>query len=284
MDNFIRLDITVDEEDCDRILALLAEKVSFGWEEESAATGETRYRIYCEHRPLIEDLCEQVKRLAPSAVLELQTVPGRDWTAAWREFFTPVFCGRFVVLPPWLQDMPVENAHPVLIEPKSAFGTGHHATTALCLKAVSLLLDEGRIDRGMRFFDLGTGSGVLGIACALAGLTGRGADIDPPAVENAKENAALNHVRQSFCPVPGSIEVAGNESYDLILANILAGPLREMAPEVLKLLRPGGCLVLSGILDIQAEAVEAAYSTAGPARKLHEGEWVALLFETPHAR
>ncbi len=281
MGDFIRLDITVGEEDCDRILALLAEKVSFGWEEENLATGETRYRVYCENRLFIEDLCGRLKGLVPSAVPELHTVPGRDWTAAWREFFTPVFCGRFVVLPPWLKDTPVGNRHPVLIEPKSAFGTGHHATTALCLQGISLLLDEGRIEQGMRFFDLGTGSGVLGIACALAGLRGRGSDIDPLAVENAEENAVLNHVRDAFCPVSGSVEAAGNETYDLVLANILAGPLRENASEVLRLIRPGGCLVLSGILDIQAEAVEAAYGAAGPARKLHDGEWVALLFETP---
>lgn len=279
MGDFVRLDMTVAEEDNNRVLGVLAEKVPFGWEEESLATGETCYRVYCERLPFIEELRERIKETAPMAAFSLEIVPGQDWTAAWREFFTPVPCGRFIVLPPWLAHEPCGERRPVLIEPKSAFGTGHHATTVLCLEGLSLLLDEGRIRPGMRFFDLGTGSGVLGIACALEGLTGRGSDIDPLAVDNARENAVLNHVEERFRPLPGSVEAAGDEKYDVVVANILAGPLREMAPDVLRLIRPGGCLVLSGILDIQADAVQTAYAAAGAVRKLCSGEWTALLFE-----
>ena len=277
MADFVKLDIVVNEEDVDPVLGVLARRVSFGWEEESPAGGETRFRVYCEQPSFIEELIGHVRAAAPLAECSLETVPGRDWTEAWREFFTPVPCGRFVVLPPWLAGQS-EGLLPVVIDPKSAFGTGHHATTALCLKALSQLLDEGAVRPGMRFFDLGTGSGVLGIACALSGLGGAGSDIDPLAVDNARENAALNHVQERFRPGPGSVEAGADQTFDLVLANILAAPLRDLAPEVLALIRPGGHLILSGILEIQADAVEAAYAALGPALRLQEGEWVALVF------
>lgn len=151
---------------------------------------------------------------------------------------------------------------PVLIEPKSAFGTGHHATTALCLGVVSDLLDQGRIASGQTFLDLGTGSGVLGIACCKSGLSGLGLDIDPLAVDNALENRELNQVR-GFDAALGGIEAAVGHSFDLVLANILARPLMELAPAVAAARKPHGCLVLSGLLEIQADGVEAAYKAQG---------------------
>ena len=83
---------------------------------------------------------------------------------AWREFFTPVRAGQFIVLPPWLfESTPLEGRKPIIIEPKSAFGTGHHNTTVLCLEAITELLASGRLKAGQRFFDVGTGSGILDV-------------------------------------------------------------------------------------------------------------------------
>ena len=102
---------------------------------------------------------------------------------------------------------------------------------------------------------MGTGSGILGIACCLNGLTGLGSDIDPVAVDNALENVAINKVADGFRIVPGSAEAGEGERFDLVVANILAGPLRELAPALMARMKPGACLVLSGLLDLQADAV-----------------------------
>ena len=270
------------EGDFDRISGLLTLGVSFGWAEESLATGETRFRVHCEQEDFLQKLRESVSRAAPETRCTLEALEVQDWLSAWRQFFTPVCCGsRFVVLPPWLAESPdFPGRTPVLIEPKSAFGTGHHATTALCLGVVSDLLDQGRIASGQTFLDLGTGSGVLGIACCKSGLSGLGLDIDPLAVDNALENRELNQVR-GFDAALGGIEAAVGHSFDLVLANILARPLMELAPAVAAARKPHGCLVLSGLLEIQADGVEAAYKAQGlpTARRVIEGEWCALVWE-----
>ena len=282
MKQIFRLDIVAQEGDFDRISGLLTLGVSFGWEVESLATGETRVRVDWEQEDFLQKLRESVSHAAPETHCTLEALEAQDWLSAWRQFFTPVCCGsRFVVLPPWLAESPdFPGRTPVLIEPKSAFGTGHHATTALCLGVVSDLLDQGRIASGQTFLDLGTGSGVLGIACCKSGLSGLGLDIDPLAVDNALENRELNQV-SGFDAALGGIEAAVGRSFDLVLANILARPLMELAPAVAAARKPDGCLVLSGLLEIQADGVEAAYKAQGlpAARRVIEGEWCALVWE-----
>ena len=194
-------------------------------------------------------------------------------------------CGKqFVVLPPWLADTPdFPGRTPILIEPKSAFGTGHHATTALCLRVVSDLLEAGRLQAGQHFLDLGTGSGVLGIGCCKSGLTGEGLDIDPLAVDNALENRVLNAVApENFTVAEGSIGAVAGKRFDLVLANILARPLIEMAADIVRACRLGGCLVLSGLLEIQADGVAAAYRAQGlpEPRRIIDGEWAALVWDS----
>ena len=248
-------------------------------EEDSLPTGETRFRVHCDNAIVRENLLSALRAWLPGLEVEESAVPRQDWTVAWREFFTPVRAGRFLVLPPWLvASTPAEGRQPIVIEPKSAFGTGHHNTTVLCLEAITGLLDSGRLAAGQRFFDVGTGSGILGIACCLNGLSGLGSDIDPVAVDNALENVVINKVADAFRILPGSAEAGEGEAFDLVIANILAGPLRELAPALMARMKPGGCLVLSGLLDVQADAVEAAYAALGPARRVQSGDWVALVW------
>ncbi|WP_297231134.1 50S ribosomal protein L11 methyltransferase [uncultured Desulfovibrio sp.] len=280
-----RLEIVVAESDYDCATGLLALEVPFGWEEQSLPTGETRFRVHCEQKDFLERLQQLLKQTVPAAESALSELEETDWLAAWRQFFTPVCCGNhFVVLPPWLadtQDFPGRT--PILIEPKSAFGTGHHATTALCLRVVSDLLEAGRLQQGQHFLDLGTGSGVLGIGCCKFGLTGEGLDIDPLAVDNAVENRALNAIApESFTVAEGSIGAVAGKQFDLVLANILARPLTEMAADIVRACRPGGCLVLSGLLEIQADGVTAAYKAQGlpEPRRIIDGEWAALVWDS----
>ena len=280
-----RLEIVVAESDYDCATGLLALEVPFGWEEQSLPTGETRFRVHCEQKDFLERLQQLLKQTVPAAESTLSELEETDWLAAWRQFFTPVCCGNhFVVLPPWLadtQDFPGRT--PILIEPKSAFGTGHHATTALCLRVVSDLLEAGRLQQGQHFLDLGTGSGVLGIGCCKFGLTGEGLDIDPLAMDNAVENRALNAIApESFTVAEGSIGAVAGKQFDLVLANILARPLTEMAADIVRACRPGGCLVLSGLLEIQADGVTAAYKAQGlpEPRRIIDGEWAALVWDS----
>ena len=289
MNTLYRCDIVVEEDAVEYMWGLLALHISYGWEEESLATGETRFRVHCESRDFIEDLATKINNSQPMANIDICQIPNEDWTKAWREFFTPIICGsRFIVLPPWLENSTdLEGRKPVLIEPKSAFGTGHHNTTALCLKVISDLLDSERIVNGMEFLDLGTGSGILGLGCCQYGLYGIGTDIDQLAVDNALENKILNKIvpydstqKKGFDALLGSVEIVSERKFDLVLANILAKPLKELAPDIVKLCKKNVCLVLSGLLVVQAKDVEAAYMAEGlpPARMVVDGDWAALVW------
>lgn len=272
-----QLRITAPYEDYDKITGLLTLEVNFGWEEQSLPNGDCVWQIHCENGDFLQSLANRVNAISPQADCASKEIKKQDWTSAWREFFTPVQAGPFVVLPPWLAN---NEKGTIIIEPKSAFGTGHHDTTVLCLEALGDLLAKGRTKAGQSFLDLGCGTGVLGMACAKSGLEGLGLDIDPLAVENAEENILLNKV-SGFGVEAGSMDKVAGQKFDLILANILAAPLREMAPLVAASLKDGGNLVLSGILDIQADGVEDAYMQNGlpKARRLASGEWRALVFE-----
>lgn len=279
---------THSEEEADRLLALLALQVAHGWEEDSPPTGEFVCTVYCTVPESAEALKGLVSGYVTGAKIDISLEEEADWVEAWKEFFTPVQGGEhFLVLAPWMERERAQTTRiPIIIEPKTAFGTGHHETTALCLDAISLLFAQKSITEDMRFLDLGTGSGILGLACAKLGLCGEGLDIDLAAVENAVENRTGNAIPpERFSVALGGVEEAGGP-YDLILANILAAPLREMAPAIAAL--PGTerlrgkrpLLVLSGLLAVQADAVEAAYLAQGYAKpaRLCKGEWVALIF------
>jgi endonuclease-3 related protein len=288
-----RLDIALPAEsaagDADLLDAVLARHFAHGWEEgpDDLAPRRAVYLVAPEVRAAFE---AELRALLPAACVSACRVEEENWAEAWKEFFTPVICGRhFLVLAPWMREERGAGRIPVVIKPKTAFGTGHHASTALCLEALSDLYERGRVRTGARFLDLGTGSGILGIAAAGLGLCGDGLDTDPEAVENALENRTGNGLAPECLRLRlGSLEAAEG-AYDLIMANILAGPLTDMAPQLAAFTTGAGAkplLVLSGILDTQADAVAAAYEGCGfpQARRLAREEWVALVFEEDATR
>ena len=264
MPQLYRLNIVVTEEDFPLAEALVGQKAASGWEEESLPSGDTLLRVTSESEQECEDVASSLAAVLPAATLTRETIPYRDWLAGWRSYFTPVEAGEFLILPPWMKDAPAQGRIPVIIEPKSAFGTGHHPTTTMCLEAMSLLNGAGAISAGQTFLDMGTGTGILGIGCVKLGLSGFGADIDPLSISNARENCDMNGVSaESFEIQEGSVELVQGQQYDVVIANILAGPLREMAPQLKPLVKEGGCLILSGFLSVQVPGMLEAYADMG---------------------
>jgi ribosomal protein L11 methyltransferase len=276
-----RLDLAFDPTHEDLVCGLLYLYTSWGWQDDGLRDGLRRLSVHFDRPEQSAETEAALLAACPGVVLETSAVENADWTSAWRQYFTPIPIGtRFVVLPAWLKDEP-HAAEPILIEPKMAFGTGHHQTTALCLGALDQLAAAGVVRPEQSFLDLGTGSGILGIAAAKLGLAGLGLDIDPVAIDNAHENAALNRVEDRLALGVGSIDsVAPDRRFDCILANILANPLIDMAEAIRRHLAPGGVLILSGILSEQAGRVETAYMAQGLAapRISHSGEWALLVF------
>jgi ribosomal protein L11 methyltransferase len=175
---------------------------------------------------------------------------------------------------------------PMRIEAGMAFGTGHHETTALCL---SVLSDLARVRRFRNVLDLGTGTGLLAIgAVKLWRLPVMASDIDPVAVEITRENARANGV----APLVQAVTADGLDNpalkrrapYDLIIANILAGPLTRLAPSIAAALAPGGVLVLSGLLRDQENLVTSFYKGLRFLGRQRMGPWSALVFEKPRMR
>ena len=276
-----RLCLAFSPEHDDLVTGLLYMHTPWGWQDDGLKDGQRRLTVHFDRPEQSAETEAALVAACPGLTVETVSVDNADWTSAWKKYFTPIPIGsRFVVLPSWLKDEQWE-AQPILIEPKMAFGTGHHQTTALCLGALDRLATEGVLGAGKSFLDLGTGSGILGIAAAKLGLCGLGYDIDPVAIDNARENAALNQVEAQLELGVGSIDAIPQERrFDCILANILANPLIDMAEEIcLRLARPG-VLILSGILAEQADRVVAAYAAQGlvnPEISL-SGEWALLVF------
>ena len=206
--------------------------------------------------------------------VQVEPLQDKDWTRAWMDRFEPMRFGDDLwICPSHLEPDPNWNTV-IRLDPGLAFGSGTHPTTALCLEWLS----EQDLT-GKRVIDYGCGSGVLAIAAALKGADSVFAiDHDPQALEATLDNARRNNVAETIqITLP---EEATTGSVDVVLANILAGPLIELAPRLSGLIQSQGSLVLSGILAEQAEAVALAYrpSLGFEDKQLHE-EWVRLVFK-----
>ena len=241
-------------------------------------------------RPDAQALAERLRPLCAASeaalvALEVAAVAAEDWVAASQLRLPPITAGRFVVHGSHARDALPEGLVPIEIDAGLAFGSGEHATTHACLVAIDRL---ARRRRFRRVLDLGCGSGVLAIAAARCWPARIVAvDNDPIAVRVAAENLRHNGVR-------GRVRVVAGEGYDhpairrsapfgLILANIFADPLIELAPTLRRHLAAGGHAVLSGLLARQAEAVVAAHRRQGLVlrSRVDHGAWTALLLQAP---
>jgi len=257
-------------------------------EPDESKPDEWLIHAYFDHEPRPEDL-DLLKRLG-SGPAHIEQLGEADWVTMSQQGLQPIRAGRFYVHTPiYRSRQPGTIAFE--IDASLAFGTGQHATTSGCLAALDSLERSGAAYANVA--DIGTGTGLLAFA-ALALWPGAkciATDIDPVAIDVARDNATINHVKVGHGPREVLLAQAdGMDSpllsarapFDLIMANILAGPLIELAPDFANALAPGGTILVAGLLDSQAERVAGAYEDEGlTVRDRGFGEWPVLVCERP---
>ena len=209
----------------------------------------------------------------PGLMVESVDLPDEDWAAKSQASLTAVHAGRFIIAPPW--DMPADDvdATVIVIEPSMGFGTGHHATTRMCLRLLSEIdvTDE-------TVLVLGTGSGVLTMAAALMGARSvAGIDIDQDAIDSAETSARMNTLPDTIAFQVLDFRNEPPKPADLVLANLTGGMLTSSATSIAALVRPGGKLILSGFDHTEVDRVVAAFTGFAERERLTEDNWIALL-------
>jgi len=259
-------------------------------EAEADRPDQWRLDAYFEERPSAAML-KLVTSLVPSAAgskAKAERVADEDWVTLSQQGLEPIRAGRFFVHTPTHRDAVPADAIAFEIDAGRAFGTGQHETTTGCLIALDSLKRRGT--RFANIADIGTGTGLLAFAALRLWPAARAiaSDVDPVAIEVTAENAAINRIRLGRAR--GRLELAtaagmdhyrlrARSPYDLVIANILAGPLIDLAPSLAGALAPGGKLILAGLLDHQAARVTAAYRRQGlmPSFRIDRGEWPTLV-------
>lgn len=245
------LHVAAGVDDVNRHLAQLRDAGMLGTAEVAGGTD-----VYC---------AERVDGLELTG--EWERVEDQDWHAQWQARMTPVTAGPWTVTPSWHATGAPDE---IVIDPGQAFGTGHHETTAGCLRALADLPLDGR-----RVLDLGTGTGVLAIAAARRGASVVAVDIDPLAVQATQVNARRNDVRLDVRS--GDPDVVAGERFEVVLANLTSAVLTQLAPTLAGLLGPDGTLVASGIGNERATHVIAALREAGLLPESSPGaEWTLI--------
>jgi ribosomal protein L11 methyltransferase len=242
--------------------------------------------VYVEGAPS-PALIAAVKSLAPDAgepvVARLED---EDWVTRSQAFLTPIRAGRFHVFTGAHAGETPEGAIPFLIEAGRAFGTGHHETTTGCLEMLDRLATEGHVFA--KIADIGTGTGLLAFAARALWpeASTLAADIDPISIEVTRGNMAVNAIPPDaialvVCPGVDHADIARSGPFDLLVANILAGPLIELARGFAGQVQPGGRVMLAGLLAEQEDAVVAAYEACGfrLSERLQRGDWPTLVLQ-----
>jgi ribosomal protein L11 methyltransferase len=215
---------------------------------------------------------DAIRTLVPGLTIEAIDLPDDDWAARSQQSLTAVRAGRFIIAPPW--DLPEEpvDATVIVIEPSMGFGTGHHATTRLCLRLL------GEIDvSDLTVLDLGTGSGVLSMAAALGGARRvMGIDVDQDAIDSAESSAQLNTLPDTITFQVSDFRSQPPAPADVVLANLTGGMLTSSAPAIAALVRPQGQLIVSGFDHSEVDAVVRAFASLNEIERLTEDNWIAL--------
>ena len=211
-----------------------------------------------------------------------------DWINNWKQFFHQFYIDDLLVIPSWEEVKPEDQDKMILhIDPGTAFGTGMHETTQLCIRQL-----KKYITPETELLDVGTGSGILAIISLMYGIHHAvGTDLDPCAVEAVRENMQVNHIApECFDMMIGNIitdkavqDKVGYEKYDIVVANILADVLVPLTPVIINQLKPGGVYITSGIIDNKEQTVRDAVEAAGleVIDVTYQGEWVNVTARKP---
>jgi ribosomal protein L11 methyltransferase len=256
-------------------------------EPDESKPDEWLIHAYFDHEPDAPELY-RVRALGRGEV-HVEQLGETDWVTMSQAGLQPIRAGRFYVHAPMHRSHP-PGTIPFEIDASLAFGTGQHATTAGCLAALDKLEREGA--RFASIADIGTGTGLLSFAALALWPEAKciATDIDPVAIDVARDNAAINHLKlghgtgEVVLAVADGMDsplLAARAPFDLIIANILAGPLIELAPDFATSLSPGGTLILAGLLETQAEGVIRAYEALKfSLRDRGSGEWPVLVLSS----
>lgn len=248
-----------------------------------------RLHVYFDRQPGWEEM-QAIEKLAADSDPVLERLEDADWVTLSQEGLEPIRAGRFFVHTPMhYKDRPVD-AVSFEIDAGLAFGTGQHATTSGCLAALDQLERDGK--NFANIADIGTGTGLLAFAALALWPQAKAiaTDIDPVSIDVTRDNAAINGIPlgmqagELLLAVADGMDhpmITARAPYDLLIANILAGPLIELAPGFVRATAQGGTIILAGLLDTQADAVTAAYEAEGcTVVERGPGEWTVLVLKS----
>lgn len=304
--SWIEIAVEVDGESAEAVAEVLAEYGHQGvaierigppmdaWEDNIPPAEKFVIKAYmpadaqaADKQNFLRDALRYMNMVYPIAEPTFQTIEETNWAEAWKVHYKPIRLGRRVYIrPSWVEvDDIQENDVVLALDPGMAFGTGTHPSTQLCLIAAEEILGERP---HLDVLDLGCGSGILSIAAILLGANKALAlDIDELAIKVTQENAERNGVAGKIHAQVGSLETVIHSArrFDLALVNILAKIIIPMCEQGLgQVIRPGGIGVFGGLIDTQADEVEAALRQTGlePYKRYTSGDWVVIVARRPH--
>lgn len=275
--NYIRLEIAIQSDYQEYLIAELLERDFEGFEQEN-----DRLIAYIPQERFSDVYREEIEQWLSAQrdtcyIIKESIEEPRDWNEEWEQTIQPQLIGQFYVRPTWIPTAAPEGKILIEIDPKMAFGTGYHETTRLMLR----LLPEF-ISKDARVLDVGTGTGILSIAALKLGAhSAYGFDIDEWSYDNANENALLNGVAEHYKVNRGSFEVvATGDRFDVILANVNRNAILGMAKHLTGHLKEKGVLLLSGLLENERNYIleDKNFASLKFLKELQEGEWISLAF------
>ena len=247
---------------------------------------ENKEKVLADVRAALAEMQEFLD-LGVCTITESET-EDKDWINNWKQYFKQFYVDDILIIPSWEEVKPEDRDKMIIhIDPGTAFGTGMHETTQLCIRQL-----KKYVTKDTELLDVGTGSGILSIiALKLGARHAVGTDLDPCAVPAVEENKEVNGIPvEAFDMMIGNIiddkevqDKVGYEKYDIVTANILADVLVPLTPVIVHQMKPGAVYITSGILDVKEEVVKEAVVAAGleVVEVTHQGEWVSVTARKP---